>query len=44
MMLLSYRILPVRASPYIWLGPKGHVDLNSLENYPSVCSLFAELF
>ena len=31
-------ILPVRVSPEIWLSPRGHVDLNSLGNDPSVCN------
>ena len=31
-------VLPVRTSTEIWLGPKGHVGLNSLENNPSVCN------
>jgi len=42
-------ILPVMASPEVWLGPWGHVDFNSLGNNPSVCNfcnfplkLFAE--
>ena len=30
-------ILPVRASPEIWLGARGHIDLNSLGTDPSVC-------
>jgi len=30
-------ILPVWASPGIWLGPIGHADLLSLMNDPSVC-------
>jgi len=29
-------ILPVWASPGIWLGPRGHADLLSLVNGPSV--------
>jgi len=29
-------ILPVWASPGIWLGPRGHADLLSLVNDPSV--------
>ena len=32
--------LLVRASPEIWLSPRGHVDLNSLGNDPSACNFY----
>jgi len=35
---VAHSILPVRAFPEIWLGPRGHVGLNSLGNDPSVCN------
>ena len=40
-------ILPVRASPEIWHGPRGHVDLIGFGNDPSVynfCSFPLKLF